>query len=177
MSLTALQTRGWCSAALAGAILVASWGAGRDAHPVVLRVDETTTNQEFVERTVELLGEYCPFAWGDVIELPGARSGVIAWSGGQIEGWFVCGQDLERVMRDPRLNAFMIVTYDDGTLWGSHPSDDDRWPIEIPDEPSDERWGLLAVVETDHFEPGGLVLPPLRAVRWLPRFAQVCLIL
>jgi hypothetical protein len=177
MNPTALRAVAPWPAVLGVAILVAAWGtAGHDAPRLVLRVDETTTNKQFVERGVALLGEYCPFAWGDVAELPGARPGALAWSDGQIDGWFVCGKDLDRVLRDPRLNAFVMVTYVDGTLWASHPSDDDRWPLEIPDEPSEERWGVLAAIVTDP-DPAGHILPTLRAVRWLPRVAQVCLLL
>jgi len=175
MRLTAVQETVSWPIVLAVALLAAASGAGRDAHPLVLRVDETTTNRQFAKRAMGLLGEHCPFAWGDVTEGARTRPGVLAWANGQIEGWFVCGQDFERVLRDPRHNAFLMVTYADGALWGSHPSDDDRWPIEIPDQPSEERWGLLAAVGTD-LDPDSLVLPKLRAVRWLPRLAQTCLL-
>ena len=74
-------------------------------------------------------------------------------------------------MRDPRIKAFVMVTYDDGTLWGSHPSGDERWPIDIPDQPSDERWGLLAMVVPE-VDPEALILPTFRAVRRLPRIGQ-----
>ncbi len=176
MSSTALQATASWPAVLVGAMLVASWGADRDARPLVLRVDDTTTNEEFVQRGMALLGKRCTFAWGDVPELPSATPGVFAWPDGQIEGWFVCGgEDFDRLLQDPRRRSVMVVTYIDGTLWGSHHlSDDHRWPIAIPDQPSEERRGLLAAFITD--DHPGLILPTLRAVRWMPRVAQISLL-
>ena len=165
-------------AILALALALVSWcaagpgirAAGPDIRPVVIRIDKTTTLEDFVEETSARLGERWLFVWGEVGELPGARPGAIAWSDGRIDGWFLHG-DLGGLLRDPRIKAFVMVTYDDGTLWGSHPSGDERWPIDIPDQPSDERWGLLAMVVPE-VDPEALILPTFRAVRRLPRIGQ-----
>ncbi|HEX8106197.1 MAG TPA: hypothetical protein VF516_00655 [Kofleriaceae bacterium] len=163
-AILALALASWCAAG------PSTRAAGPDIRPVVIRIDETTTFEHFVEETSARLGEPCLFVWGDAGELPGARPGAIAWSDGQIDGWFL-HDDFGGVLRDPRVKDFVFVIYDDGTLWGSHPSGWRRWPLDIPDQPSEDRWGLLAIVVPEA-DPGALILPTFRAVRWLHRIAQ-----